>query len=161
MVADEIDAAAGLTLRGLTTPGHTPHHIAYALEKNGTAVAVFTGGSLLIGTVGRPTSWSRGRPSCSPARSPAAAATGDSGDWVREGEAPGFLPARFVRRSRRPAPGEGVVVLDVRRASERAGGYIEGLLHIPIHALNCSACGCVTRWAPVCWSSPSAPWPRW
>ncbi|WBO62070.1 MBL fold metallo-hydrolase [Streptomyces camelliae] len=45
---------AGLTLRALATPGHTPHHTAYALEEHGTAVAVFTGGSLLIGSVGRP-----------------------------------------------------------------------------------------------------------
>lgn len=50
----EIDGAAGLALRALATPGHTPHHTSYALEENGTAVAVFTGGSLLIGTVGRP-----------------------------------------------------------------------------------------------------------
>jgi hydroxyacylglutathione hydrolase len=44
----------GLALRALTTPGHTPHHTSYVLEANGTAVAVFTGGSLLTGTVGRP-----------------------------------------------------------------------------------------------------------
>ncbi|MGC9541339.1 MBL fold metallo-hydrolase [Streptomyces sp. UG1] len=50
----EIDAAAGLALRALSTPGHTPHHTSYALEQNGAAVAVFSGGSLLIGTVGRP-----------------------------------------------------------------------------------------------------------
>ncbi|GGS04514.1 MULTISPECIES: MBL fold metallo-hydrolase [Streptomyces] len=50
----EIEATAGLTLRALATPGHTPHHTSYVLEENGTAVAVFTGGSLLIGTVGRP-----------------------------------------------------------------------------------------------------------
>ncbi|MDH2387420.1 MBL fold metallo-hydrolase [Streptomyces sp. HNM0663] len=50
----EIDAEAGLALRALATPGHTPHHTSYVLEKNGTAVAVFTGGSLLIGAVGRP-----------------------------------------------------------------------------------------------------------
>ncbi|MEV0694472.1 MBL fold metallo-hydrolase [Streptomyces sp. NPDC050388] len=50
----DIDAAAGLTLRALATPGHTPHHTSYVLEENGTARAVFTGGSLLIGTVGRP-----------------------------------------------------------------------------------------------------------
>ncbi|WP_231156706.1 rhodanese-like domain-containing protein [Streptomyces sp. CNZ748] len=50
----EVDADAGLVLRALATPGHTPHHTSYALEENGTAVAVFTGGSLLIGTVGRP-----------------------------------------------------------------------------------------------------------
>ncbi|WP_225094961.1 MBL fold metallo-hydrolase [Streptomyces sp. CoH27] len=50
----EVDAAAGLVLRALATPGHTPHHTSYALEQDGSAVAVFTGGSLLIGTVGRP-----------------------------------------------------------------------------------------------------------
>ncbi|AOR30016.1 MBL fold metallo-hydrolase [Streptomyces fodineus] len=44
----------GLVLRALATPGHTPHHTAYVLEELGTAVAAFTGGSLLIGTVGRP-----------------------------------------------------------------------------------------------------------
>ncbi|MFF9133031.1 rhodanese-like domain-containing protein [Streptomyces sp. NPDC014806] len=49
-----IDTPAGLALRALATPGHTPHHTSYVLEENGTAVAVFTGGSLLIGTVGRP-----------------------------------------------------------------------------------------------------------
>ncbi|MET8579924.1 MBL fold metallo-hydrolase [Streptomyces collinus] len=49
-----IDAAAGLTLRAVATPGHTPHHTSYVLEADGTPVSVFTGGSLLIGTVGRP-----------------------------------------------------------------------------------------------------------
>ncbi|MDQ0766338.1 MBL fold metallo-hydrolase [Streptomyces canus] len=44
----------GLALRALATPGHTPHHMSYVLEAAGRAVAVFTGGSLLIGTVGRP-----------------------------------------------------------------------------------------------------------
>ncbi|WP_405593829.1 rhodanese-like domain-containing protein [Streptomyces sp. NBC_01092] len=43
-----------LVLRALATPGHTPHHTSYVLEEAGRAVAVFTGGSLLIGTVGRP-----------------------------------------------------------------------------------------------------------
>ncbi|WP_425584717.1 MBL fold metallo-hydrolase [Streptomyces vastus] len=50
----EIDSDAGLTLRAVATPGYTPHHTSYVLEDNGTAVAVFTGGSLLIGTVGPP-----------------------------------------------------------------------------------------------------------
>ncbi|WP_432119402.1 MBL fold metallo-hydrolase [Streptomyces sp. bgisy032] len=50
----EVDTAAGLAVRALSTPGHTPHHTSYVLEDNGTAVAVFTGGSLLIGAVGRP-----------------------------------------------------------------------------------------------------------
>lgn len=49
-----VDAAAGLTLRAVATPGHTPHHTSYVLEEDGTPVSVFTGGSLLIGTVGRP-----------------------------------------------------------------------------------------------------------
>ncbi|MBN0042785.1 MBL fold metallo-hydrolase [Streptomyces actuosus] len=50
----DIDTGAGLELRAVATPGHTPHHTSYVLEERGAAVAVFTGGSLLIGTVGRP-----------------------------------------------------------------------------------------------------------
>ena len=50
----EVDTGDGLVLRALATPGHTPHHTAYVLEEDGAAVAVFTGGSLLIGAVGRP-----------------------------------------------------------------------------------------------------------
>ncbi|WP_329564976.1 MBL fold metallo-hydrolase [Streptomyces sp. NBC_01361] len=44
----------GLALRAVATPGHTPHHTSYVLEEDGRAVAAFTGGSLLIGSVGRP-----------------------------------------------------------------------------------------------------------
>ncbi|MET9817322.1 MULTISPECIES: MBL fold metallo-hydrolase [unclassified Streptomyces] len=44
----------GLALRAVATPGHTPHHTSYVLEDGGRAVAAFTGGSLLIGSVGRP-----------------------------------------------------------------------------------------------------------
>ncbi|MER6926514.1 rhodanese-like domain-containing protein, partial [Streptomyces spiralis] len=44
----------GLDLRAVATPGHTPHHTSYVLREQGQPVAVFTGGSLLIGTVGRP-----------------------------------------------------------------------------------------------------------
>ena len=51
---DSVGIEEGLVLRALATPGHTPHHTAYVLEEDGVAVAVFTGGSLLIGTVGRP-----------------------------------------------------------------------------------------------------------
>lgn len=36
------------------TPGHTPHHVSYAVSRDGAPGAVFTGGSLLYGTVGRP-----------------------------------------------------------------------------------------------------------
>ncbi|MFF4426865.1 rhodanese-like domain-containing protein [Streptomyces sp. NPDC001549] len=51
---DTVTVDEGITLRALATPGHTPHHTSYVLEEQGAAVAVFTGGSLLIGTVGRP-----------------------------------------------------------------------------------------------------------
>lgn len=304
----EIDTRAGLSLRALATPGHTPHHTAYALEENGTAVAVFSGGSLLIGTVGRPdlveprltkrlaraqhasahrlstelpedaavlpthgfgsfcsSSQSEGAATTigkektsnealtqnvdtfvadllaglddipayyarmgptnaagpasvdltpptvadadeiadrlaagewvvdlrdrvafaaghvsgsfnfeaegrlathlawlipldkpvtllaeSPAQlaraqrelvrvgidRPAAAATGGPADWLRDGEAPAsYRRAAFADLAGRH-PAEGVVVLDVRRDSERAGGYIDGSLHIPVHTLH-------------------------
>lgn len=35
------------------TPGHTPHHLAYVVTGEGAPPAVFTGGSMLYGTVGR------------------------------------------------------------------------------------------------------------
>jgi glyoxylase-like metal-dependent hydrolase (beta-lactamase superfamily II)/rhodanese-related sulfurtransferase len=35
------------------TPGHTATHMSYVLEEEGRAVAAFTGGSLLLGSVGR------------------------------------------------------------------------------------------------------------
>jgi hydroxyacylglutathione hydrolase len=43
-----------MRLRVLHTPGHTHHHVSYALEDAaGTAQAVFTGGSMLFGATGR------------------------------------------------------------------------------------------------------------
>jgi rhodanese-related sulfurtransferase len=65
---------------------------------------------------------------------PAAAATGGPADWVLEGEA----PASFRRGSFADLAGRGaeVVVLDVRRASERVGGYVEESVHIPVHTLH-------------------------
>jgi glyoxylase-like metal-dependent hydrolase (beta-lactamase superfamily II)/rhodanese-related sulfurtransferase len=36
------------------TPGHTPHHISFSAQKAGHPGAVFTGGSMLFGSVGRP-----------------------------------------------------------------------------------------------------------
>ncbi|MET9887365.1 MBL fold metallo-hydrolase [Streptomyces sp. NPDC006430] len=51
---DTVTVDEGITLRALATPGHTPHHTSYVLEEHDTVVAAFTGGSLLIGTVGRP-----------------------------------------------------------------------------------------------------------
>ena len=43
----------GLDLRGLGTPGHTPEHLAYVLEDDGRPLALFSGGSLLVGAVAR------------------------------------------------------------------------------------------------------------
>ncbi|GGN72736.1 MBL fold metallo-hydrolase [Streptomyces albiflavescens] len=55
-VADGDRAAIddGLMLRAVATPGHTPHHTSYVLYDGDAPVAAFTGGSLLIGSVGRP-----------------------------------------------------------------------------------------------------------
>lgn len=51
---DTVVVDAGLTLAAVATPGHTPHHMSYVLSEEDRPVAAFTGGSLLIGTVGRP-----------------------------------------------------------------------------------------------------------
>ena len=50
---DSVDLGCGLRLVALATPGHTPDHHTYLLEYNGNAMALFTGGSLMVGTVGR------------------------------------------------------------------------------------------------------------
>jgi len=44
---------ASVVVRAIHTPGHTPNHLSYAVAVNGDPVAVFTGGSMLYGTVGR------------------------------------------------------------------------------------------------------------
>ena len=43
----------GLTLRAWSTPGHTDEHVAYILEDDGQPLAVFTGGSLIVGAAAR------------------------------------------------------------------------------------------------------------
>ena len=43
-----------MRLRVLATPGHTFTHLSYVLESDGAAARVFTGGSLLYGSTGRP-----------------------------------------------------------------------------------------------------------
>ncbi|MFC8266030.1 rhodanese-like domain-containing protein [Streptomyces cinereoruber] len=66
---------------------------------------------------------------------PAAAATGGPGAWIRDGESPAsFRRATFAELAARDA--DGTVVLDVRRASERAAGRIEGSVHVPVHELH-------------------------
>jgi hydroxyacylglutathione hydrolase len=49
---DEVDLG-GLTLRAVATPGHTPEHLAYLILDGTEPVAVFSGGSLLVGSVAR------------------------------------------------------------------------------------------------------------
>ncbi|BBY96438.1 MBL fold metallo-hydrolase (plasmid) [Mycobacterium gallinarum] len=50
---DVIDAGS-IQLQAVHTPGHTHHHMSYVLrDRTGSAVGVFTGGSMLHGTTGR------------------------------------------------------------------------------------------------------------
>jgi hydroxyacylglutathione hydrolase len=53
---DVVAVGTSMRVRVIATPGHTFTHLAYALEDaaTGEAVAVFTGGSLLHGSTGRP-----------------------------------------------------------------------------------------------------------
>jgi rhodanese-related sulfurtransferase/glyoxylase-like metal-dependent hydrolase (beta-lactamase superfamily II) len=48
----ELDVG-GLTLRTLPTPGHTPEHVAYLFADGERPVALFSGGSLLVGAAAR------------------------------------------------------------------------------------------------------------
>ncbi len=51
---DTVDIAPSMRLRVLATPGHTFSHLSYVLEAGGEVAGVFTGGSLLFGSTGRP-----------------------------------------------------------------------------------------------------------
>nr|WP_202543780.1 MBL fold metallo-hydrolase [Streptomyces sp. SID8382] len=91
--------------------------------------------TLLAGTPGEITSAQRELARVGIDR-PAAAATGDPAGWVRTGEELVSFPrARFADLAEVRERGERVVVLDVRRAAERAEGYVNGSVHIPIHQL--------------------------
>lgn len=50
---DRITVSGRLGLQVLATPGHTLHHVSYAVLFGGEPVGVCTGGSLLYGTTGR------------------------------------------------------------------------------------------------------------
>jgi len=50
---DVVQVGDDLTLTALHTPGHTPTHLSYVARTGGRDIAVFTGGSMLYGTVGR------------------------------------------------------------------------------------------------------------
>jgi hydroxyacylglutathione hydrolase len=45
--------AGRLQVTAIHTPGHTPNHFSYAIGEGGRTLAVFTGGSMLFGAVGR------------------------------------------------------------------------------------------------------------
>ncbi|HEY4018235.1 MAG TPA: rhodanese-like domain-containing protein, partial [Pseudonocardiaceae bacterium] len=51
---DVVDVGPRMRVRALATPGHTFTHLSYILEAPGRVPAVFTGGSLLYGSTGRP-----------------------------------------------------------------------------------------------------------
>jgi glyoxylase-like metal-dependent hydrolase (beta-lactamase superfamily II)/rhodanese-related sulfurtransferase len=55
IVADGSTFLSGdMSWRVLHTPGHTPHHVSYAVAVDGQDAGIFTGGSMLYGSVGRP-----------------------------------------------------------------------------------------------------------
>ncbi len=47
-------AAGSWSIRPIHTPGHTPEHLSYLAVVDGEPVALFSGGSLLVGSAGRP-----------------------------------------------------------------------------------------------------------
>lgn len=51
---EDIDGGNGLVLRPIHTPGHTPEHTSYLVLIDGQEIGVFSGGSLLVGSAGRP-----------------------------------------------------------------------------------------------------------
>jgi hydroxyacylglutathione hydrolase len=56
MADDELAAVGALSFRVVATPGHTPEHVAYSVADTSRAaepLLLFTGGSLLVGAVGR------------------------------------------------------------------------------------------------------------
>lgn len=48
-----IEIGHGLRVVAIATPGHTPDHHAYVIQQSGEPVALFTGGSLMVGAIGR------------------------------------------------------------------------------------------------------------
>ncbi|MFE2752288.1 rhodanese-like domain-containing protein [Actinosynnema sp. NPDC059335] len=51
---DVVDVGDRMRVEVLLTPGHTHTHLSFALSEDGNPIAVFTGGSLLYGSTGRP-----------------------------------------------------------------------------------------------------------
>jgi hydroxyacylglutathione hydrolase len=53
LVDGEAVELGGLSLEAVATPGHTPEHLAYLLRDGSRPLALFSGGSLLVGAVAR------------------------------------------------------------------------------------------------------------
>ena len=51
---DVVEVSPRMSVRVIHTPGHTLTHLSYALSSEGEEIGVFTGGSLLFGSTGRP-----------------------------------------------------------------------------------------------------------
>ncbi|CAN5716217.1 MBL fold metallo-hydrolase [soil metagenome] len=50
---ETVTLSGTVTLRAIATPGHTPDHLAHLLLEDGEPVGLFSGGSLMVGAVGR------------------------------------------------------------------------------------------------------------
>ena len=50
---ESVKVAAGVELCAIATPGHTPDHLAYLLVADGAPMGLFSGGSLMVGALGR------------------------------------------------------------------------------------------------------------
>ncbi len=51
---EDVRTIAGFTIATIGTPGHTTHHVSYEVGRGKRPAVVFTGGSMLFGSVGRP-----------------------------------------------------------------------------------------------------------
>ena len=49
----DVRTVGGMTVRTIGTPGHTPHHVSFAVGTGDEPTMVFTGGSMLYGATGR------------------------------------------------------------------------------------------------------------
>jgi len=50
---EDVRTVGAMTVRTIGTPGHTHHHVAFAVGRGESSAFVFTGGSMLFGAVGR------------------------------------------------------------------------------------------------------------
>jgi hydroxyacylglutathione hydrolase len=50
---EDVRQVGDMTVRTIGTPGHTPHHVSFAVGRSEQPSMVFTGGSMLFGSVGR------------------------------------------------------------------------------------------------------------